>query len=68
MADVNRQWVLKSRPSGMVSESCFEWREAPMPEDGLSIFVSQSGETLDTLEALRYCKRQGQSVLSIVNK
>ncbi len=32
MADVNRQWVLKTRPSGMVSESCFEWREAPMPE------------------------------------
>ncbi len=32
MADVNRQWVLKSRPEGMVSESCFEWREAPLPE------------------------------------
>jgi NADPH-dependent curcumin reductase CurA len=32
MADGNRQWVLKSRPEGMVSESCFEWREAPLPE------------------------------------
>jgi len=30
----------------------FRYREAPMPEDGLAIFVSQSGETLDTLEAL----------------
>lgn len=45
----------------------FRYREAPMPEGGVSIFVSQSGETLDTLEALRYCKRQGQVILSIVN-
>lgn len=45
----------------------FRYREAPMPKDGVAIFVSQSGETLDTLEALRYCKRQGQKILSIVN-
>ncbi len=45
----------------------FRYREAPMPENGVAIFVSQSGETLDTLEALRYCKRQGQKILSIVN-
>lgn len=45
----------------------FRYREAPMPQDGLCIFVSQSGETLDTLEALRYCKREGQTILSIVN-
>tara|TARA_R110002124_G_scaffold287216_1_gene471525 strand:- start:213294 stop:215120 length:1827 start_codon:yes stop_codon:yes gene_type:complete len=45
----------------------FRYREAPMPEDGAAIFVSQSGETLDTLEALRYCKREGQKILSIVN-
>ncbi|MCF8496598.1 MAG: glutamine--fructose-6-phosphate transaminase (isomerizing), partial [Alphaproteobacteria bacterium] len=45
----------------------FRYREAPMPEDGLAIFVSQSGETLDTLEALRYCKRKNQTILSIVN-
>lgn len=45
----------------------FRYREAPMPEHGVAIFVSQSGETLDTLEALRYCKRQGQKILSIVN-
>ena len=38
-----------------------------MPEGGVAIFVSQSGETLDTLEALRYCKSQGQVILSIVN-
>ncbi len=45
----------------------FRYREAPMPENGVSLFVSQSGETLDTLEALRYCKRQGQTILSVVN-
>ncbi len=45
----------------------FRYREAPLPEGGVAIFISQSGETLDTLEALRYCKRQGQKILSIVN-
>lgn len=45
----------------------FRYREAPMPEGGVAIFVSQSGETLDTLEALRYCKRQNQRIISIVN-
>ena len=45
----------------------FRYREAPMPRDGLAIFVSQSGETLDTLEALRYCKKERQMCLSIVN-
>ncbi len=50
----------------------FRYREAPMPEGGLSIFVTQSGETLDTLEALRYCKhpknpKERQQILSIVN-
>jgi len=45
----------------------FRYREAPMPEGGVALFISQSGETLDTLEALRYCKRQGQKILSIVN-
>ncbi len=45
----------------------FRYREAPMPDGGVALFISQSGETLDTLEALRYCKRQNQTILSIVN-
>jgi glucosamine--fructose-6-phosphate aminotransferase (isomerizing) len=45
----------------------FRYREAPMPKDGLAIFISQSGETLDTLHALRYAKSQGQTILSIIN-
>jgi len=45
----------------------FRYREAPMQDGGLALFISQSGETADTLAALRYAKSQGQSILSIVN-
>lgn len=45
----------------------FRYREAPLDRGGLSIFVSQSGETADTLAALRYCKEQGQHTLAVVN-
>ncbi len=45
----------------------FRYREAPMPDKGVSLFISQSGETIDTLEALRYAKRCGQKILSLVN-
>jgi len=45
----------------------FRYREAPLPENGVSLFVSQSGETIDTLAALRYARAQGQQILSVVN-
>ncbi len=45
----------------------FRYREAALPAGGLAIFVSQSGETADTLAALRYCREQGQHILSVVN-
>jgi len=45
----------------------FRYREAPLAEKGLMIVVSQSGETADTLAALRYAKDHGQHILSIVN-
>src|SRR5690606_27305179 len=45
----------------------FRYREAPLRKGDLSIFVSQSGETADTLASLRYAKVQGQHVLSVVN-
>ncbi len=45
----------------------FRYREAPLPKNGLCIVVSQSGETADTLAALRYCKTHGQHTLAIVN-
>ena len=43
------------------------YREAPLPEGGLAVFVSQSGETADTLATLRYCKAAGQRIVSVVN-
>jgi glutamine---fructose-6-phosphate transaminase (isomerizing) len=45
----------------------FRYREAPLAKNGLSIVISQSGETADTLAALRYSKGQGQHTLAIVN-
>ncbi len=43
------------------------YREPPLAPDGLAIVVSQSGETADTLAALRYCREQGQTIASVVN-
>ena len=43
------------------------YREAPLSENGLAVFVSQSGETADTLATLRYCKANKQRIASIVN-
>ena len=45
----------------------FRYRTPPMPDKGLGLLVSQSGETADTLAALRYMREQGQSILSVVN-
>lgn len=45
----------------------FRYREAPLPANGLALFVSQSGETADTLASLRYAKQEQQTVLSVVN-
>ena len=54
-------------PTEVDIASEFRYREAPLPKNGLAIVVSQSGETADTLAALRYCKTQGQHTLAIVN-
>jgi glutamine---fructose-6-phosphate transaminase (isomerizing) len=45
----------------------FRYREAPMSPGGLAIFISQSGETADTLATLRYAKEHKQHVVAIVN-
>ena len=45
----------------------FRYREVPMSKDGLSLFISQSGETADTLAGLKYCEQQGQHLAAIVN-
>jgi glucosamine--fructose-6-phosphate aminotransferase (isomerizing) len=45
----------------------FRYREAPVRKGDLAIFISQSGETADTLAALRYAKEQGMHTLAVVN-
>ncbi|MCH9845478.1 MAG: glutamine--fructose-6-phosphate transaminase (isomerizing), partial [Alphaproteobacteria bacterium] len=46
----------------------FRYRTPALPkQNGLCIIISQSGETMDTLEALRYAKQHGQKILAIVN-
>ena len=45
----------------------FRYREAPLAKGGLTVLVSQSGETADTLASLRYAREHGQTILSVVN-
>ena len=45
----------------------FRYREAPLRKGDLAIFISQSGETADTLAALRYAKAEGVHTLAVVN-
>ncbi|HEX7108036.1 MAG TPA: glutamine--fructose-6-phosphate transaminase (isomerizing) [Aestuariivirga sp.] len=54
-------------PTEVDIASEFRYREAPLTRDGLSIVISQSGETADTLASLRYSKSQGQHTLALVN-
>jgi glucosamine--fructose-6-phosphate aminotransferase (isomerizing) len=45
----------------------FRYRDPVLEEGGLAIFISQSGETADTLAALRHCKAAGQTIAVVVN-
>ena len=45
----------------------FRYREPVLEDGGLALFISQSGETADTLAALRHCKEQGQTIAVVVN-
>jgi glucosamine--fructose-6-phosphate aminotransferase (isomerizing) len=45
----------------------FRYREPPIPARTVALFVSQSGETADTLAALRYCEGKAARILSVVN-
>ena len=66
---VAKYWIeqLARVPVDVDVASEFRYREAPLNEGGLSLVISQSGETADTLAALRYCKNMGQHVAAIVN-
>ncbi|WP_159585788.1 glutamine--fructose-6-phosphate transaminase (isomerizing) [Chelativorans xinjiangense] len=45
----------------------FRYREMPLSKASAALFVSQSGETADTLASLRYCRREGVPIATIVN-
>lgn len=45
----------------------YRYRQPPVSKGDLAIFVSQSGETADTLAALRYCRDKGAAIVSVVN-
>ena len=45
----------------------FRYRESALDPNGAALFVSQSGETADTVATLRYCRAQAQKILSVVN-
>jgi glucosamine--fructose-6-phosphate aminotransferase (isomerizing) len=66
---VAREWFEKLARVKVDVEiaSEFRYREAPMDSSGLTVFISQSGETADTLAALKHCKKLNQKTISIVN-
>ncbi|WP_425909299.1 glutamine--fructose-6-phosphate transaminase (isomerizing) [Nitrobacter sp. TKz-YC02] len=66
---IGKYWLerLARLPVEIDIASEFRYREAPLGEGDLAIFISQSGETADTLAALRYAKQHGLHTLSIVN-
>jgi glucosamine--fructose-6-phosphate aminotransferase (isomerizing) len=45
----------------------FRYRDPVLQPGGLALFISQSGETADTLAALRHCKANGQTIAVVVN-
>ena len=58
---------LAGLPADADIASEFRYREPPIPEQTAAIFVSQSGETADTLAALRYCEDRAARRLAVVN-
>ncbi len=66
---VGKYWIERFArvPVELDIASEFRYRSAPVEAGGLAIFISQSGETADTLAALRFCKEAGMHTLAIVN-
>jgi glucosamine--fructose-6-phosphate aminotransferase (isomerizing) len=54
-------------PANVDIASEFRYRDVPLAANNLTIVISQSGETADTLASLRYARAQNQHVLAIVN-
>jgi glucosamine--fructose-6-phosphate aminotransferase (isomerizing) len=67
---IAKYWIEKYAriPCEVDIASEFRYRASDMPKGGLALFISQSGETADTLAALRYAKSQGQHIVVVVNQ
>ena len=68
-ASVAKYWFERyaNLPVEVDIASEYRYRDAPLLEDGLALFISQSGETADTLACLNHCKSGGQHIGVIVN-
>ncbi|TKT79318.1 glutamine--fructose-6-phosphate transaminase (isomerizing) [Aquamicrobium sp. LC103] len=66
---VGKYWFerLARLPVDIDIASEFRYREMPLSKESAALFISQSGETADTLASLRYCKQEGLPIASIVN-
>jgi glutamine---fructose-6-phosphate transaminase (isomerizing) len=66
---VGKYWFEKFARLGVEVDVASElrYRDPVYPENGVALFISQSGETADTLAALRDAKEQGQTTIAIVN-
>jgi glutamine---fructose-6-phosphate transaminase (isomerizing) len=66
---VGKYWFeqLAGLPVELDIASEFRYRGAILPADGMTLAISQSGETADTLAGLNYAKQQGQLTAAIVN-
>ena len=68
-AQVGRNWIERYArvPASIDIASEFRYRDLPLDKNTLAVFVSQSGETADTLAAMRYCKERGLKTVGVVN-
>ena len=68
-AMVAKYWfeTLARVPVDIDVASEFRYRQPVLEDGGLALFISQSGETADTLAALRHCKAEGQTIGVVVN-
>ncbi len=66
---VGKYWFerLARLPVDIDVASEFRYREMPLSKDSGALFISQSGETADTLASLRYCRQQGLKIGAVVN-
>ena len=66
---VAKYWFegLAGLPCDVDVASEFRYREPPLVPGTVALFVSQSGETADTLAALRYCRDRAERIVAVVN-